>query len=114
MLCISGCEKLYIDTDINCKSEAQIKLNNLTYSSLMTSTAVNFVNRLKLNLIYKFIYSINSLTMSFIFKFFHTSILSNSCSLLTFSYLRSSIRYSQFQLVSEAVRLNLLSSQPSV
>ena len=29
--------------------------------------------------------------MSFIFKFFHSSILSNSCSLLTFSYLRSSI-----------------------
>ena len=36
----------------------------------MTSTAVNFVNRLKTNLTYKFICSINSLTMSFIFKFF--------------------------------------------
>ena len=59
----------------------------------MTSTAVNFVNILKLNLIYKFICSNNSLTMSFIFKFFHSSILSNSCSLLTFSYLRSSTRF---------------------
>ena len=51
-------------------SEAQIKLNILKYSGLMTSTAVNFVNRLKPNLTYKFICSINSLTMSFIFKFF--------------------------------------------
>ena len=50
----------------------------------MTSTAVNFVNRLKLNLTCKFICSIYSLTMSFIFKFFHSSILSNSCSLLLF------------------------------
>ena len=57
----------------------------------MTSTAVNFLNRLKLNLPCKFICSINSLTTSFIFNFFHSSILSNSCSLLTFSYLRSSI-----------------------
>ena len=63
----------------------------------MTSTAVNFVTRLKRNLIYKFICSINSSTMSFIFKFFHSSILSNSCPLLTFSYLRSSIWFDIIQ-----------------
>ena len=74
-------------------SEAQTKLNILTYDfysqlvchqtntrsriSLMTdmmfnifgTTAENYVNRLKPNLTYKFICSINSLTMSFIFKF---------------------------------------------
>ena len=44
VLCTSGCKYLYIDIDINCKSKAQIKLNILAYSGLMTSTAVNFVN----------------------------------------------------------------------
>ena len=96
---------MYIDIDINRKNEAQIKLNNLTYSGLITSTAVNYVNRLKLNLTYKFICSINSLPKSLIFKFFHSSILSNSCSLLTFSYLRSSIRFYPYQL-SDLTRLN--------